>query len=209
MAGGYPAAAAKEARMDDKGDETKGSKGRGRKPRIPAQGIRLVAGQDVQQPGEVVQLPGTLRGQGKGADGLTAKQRAFADHVSTGCTLSDAYRRAYDAAGMSNAAIWREASDLMSRPMVAARVDALVAVKDRDALHDAGRTRRAVLEKLHATMTDAKIAPAVQLRAAELLGKTLAMFTDRTETEAVTPDQGADAVQGALEARLAALLQAG
>lgn len=191
------------------GEEGKGKTPRGRKPRNPVvQGLRVVAGQDVQRPGDVV-LPGALRGQGKGSDGLTAKQRAFADEVSKGKTLSDAYRAAYDAAGMSNAAIWREASDLMSRPQVAARVDALVAAKDRDALHDAGRTRRAVLEKLHATMLDAKVAPAVQIRAAELLGKSVALFVDRVEQADVTADQGADAVQDALQARLAKLLQAG
>lgn len=53
---------------------------------------------------------------------LTSKQQAFvAAYLETG-NASDAYRTAYDAAGMSPASINREASALLDHPKVAARI---------------------------------------------------------------------------------------
>lgn len=53
---------------------------------------------------------------------LTAKQEAFAQNIVAGMNQADAYRSAYDADNMSDNAIYREASLLMSRPKVAQRI---------------------------------------------------------------------------------------
>lgn len=53
---------------------------------------------------------------------LTAKQEAFAQNIVSGMNQADAYRSAYDADNMSDNAIYREASLLMSRPKVAQRI---------------------------------------------------------------------------------------
>ena len=56
---------------------------------------------------------------------LTAKQEAFAQAIADGKTQADAYRAAYSAGGMSDNAIYREASLLLGRPKVSQRVAAL------------------------------------------------------------------------------------
>ena len=187
------------------GGEKKTRKGRKAAPH--AAGLRVVAGGDAK-PGERV-IP-LLAGRGRNAHGLTAQQEAYAQAIADGArTQSEAYRQAYDAAGMSMEAVNNEASKLMARPEIAMRVNALVAAKQAVKLHDAGETRRLVTRELLARINDPKAPPAVQLRAIELLGKTVAMFTDRVESEAVTADQGADAVEQALQERLSRILQAG
>ena len=62
---------------------------------------------------------------------LTVKQEAFAQGIADGLTQADAYRAAYDADGMSDGAIYVEASKLIDRPNVAQRVKEL-----RDALSE-------------------------------------------------------------------------
>lgn len=210
-AGIVPALRAKGARMDKGEGNTGGTKTRrGRKPRNGGEAtpsLRVVAGIDTPQGERVVPL---MAGRGRNADGLTAQQEAFAQAIAAGAkSQSDAYRSAYDTAGMKPETVQNEASRLMARPEIAARVNAIVAAKQAQALHDAGETRRLVTRELLARISDPKNPPAVQLRALELLGKTVAMFTDRVEEAPPGADQGADAVQDALEARLAKLLQAG
>lgn len=55
---------------------------------------------------------------------LTAKQSAFADGLMAGLTQHEAYRQAFDAAGMSDHAIANEASLLAKRPEIAGRLQA-------------------------------------------------------------------------------------
>ena len=62
---------------------------------------------------------------------LTVKQEAFAQGIADGLTQADEYRAAYDADGMSDGAIYVEASKLIDRPNVAQRVKEL-----RDALSE-------------------------------------------------------------------------
>lgn len=56
---------------------------------------------------------------------LTAKQEEFAKAIVEGKSQADAYRAAYSAKKMSNSAIYREASLLMSNPNIAQRVQEL------------------------------------------------------------------------------------
>lgn len=171
--------------------------------------LRVVAGQDVEAGMEPAPRP-LLAGRGRNAHGLTTQMEAFAQAIAAGAkSQADAYRQAYDTQGMKPETVQNEASKLMARPAIAARVNALVAEKQALALHDAKETRRLVERELLARISDPKMPPAVQLRALELLGKTVAMFTDRIEDAPPGAEQGADAVAEALEARLSRLLQAG
>lgn len=56
---------------------------------------------------------------------LTAKQEEFAKAIVEGKSQADAYRTAYSTKNMSNNAIYREASLLMSNPNIAQRVQEL------------------------------------------------------------------------------------
>ena len=56
---------------------------------------------------------------------LTGKQEEFAKNIVQGMSQADAYRSAYDAEDMSDNAIYREASLLVSHPKVAQRIQEL------------------------------------------------------------------------------------
>ena len=134
-------------------------------------GLTVVAGQSVK-------------------DGLTAKQEAFAQAVSDGLTLSDAYRKAYDAENMKDSTVWSKAS-LMMKPQgkVWARVNALSQLKLNQTLHNSARLKALVLERLHHEATTAPNASS-RIQALTMLGKSIALFTDahtvETETRAST-----------------------
>lgn len=147
-----------------------------------------------------------IRGQGKSAEGLTAKQALFAEQVASGATLAASYRAAYDATNMSAAAIHTEASKLMCHPGIAQRVNELVQERRAKTSHDAARIRQHVIERLHAESTDPDNPPAARVRALELLGKldVVGAFRERVATEEAAPAH-AD-LAATLEARLKALL---
>ena len=178
------------------GAKRKGVKvGKGKKP-----SLRVAASND----GVVVSL---ARGQGKDGNGLTSKQEAFCQGVgSRGETLAGAYRAAYDAEGMSPAAVHVEACKLMANPAVAQRVNQLVRERQAKTSLDAARIRQHVIERLHAESIDADSSPAARVRALELLGKldVVGAFRERVATEDAAPAQ-AD-LAATLEARLRALL---
>lgn len=137
--------------------------------------------------------------------GLTVKQRKFAENVVAGMSLSDAYRNAYDAGGMTNAQIHREASLLGSDPRVSQCMEALgeavrrkseaLTVSDRDML--VTLLRQWSKGEVPATQT--------QLRAAELLGKACGLYRDVVEDHRERP---AALVAADLERRLSSLLAA-
>lgn len=176
-----------------------GDKGGKRKRKAPA--LRVVA----EQPqGVVVSL---AKGQGKDANGLTAKQEAFCQGVgSRGETLAVAYRAAYDAAAMAPATVHNEACKLMARREVAVRVNQLVKARQAETSHDAARIRQHVIERLHVEATNPDNPPAVRVRSLELLGKldVVGMFKDRATVEQAEPTT--KDLAATLEARLKALM---
>jgi hypothetical protein len=58
-----------------------------------------------------------------------------------------------------------------------------------------------VISELHKMATNGDIPPAVKVRALELMGKTVALFTDRVETEDTT-DRSAEEIEAQIKARL-------
>lgn len=182
--------------MSHKPGEDKASKRKRKAPKLSVVAER--------PEGVVISL---ARGQGKDANGLTAKQEAFAQGVgSRGETLAAAYRAAYDAEGMSPAAVHVAACRLMDNAAVALRVNALVAAKQASASHDAVRIRRHVIDRLHAESTDPDNPPAARVRALELLGKldVVGAFRERVATEQA---EAAPAdLAATLEAKLKAML---
>ena len=61
---------------------------------------------------------------------LTAKQEQLVQNIIQGMSQADAYRSAYDTKRMSDNAIYREASLLMSNPKVAQRLAELAKAAD-------------------------------------------------------------------------------
>lgn len=174
-------------------DNTKGRKpNRTRKPKLA-----IVSG------ASVVPL---IRGQGKGSEGLTAKQTAFADKVAEGVTLAEAYRHAYEAGGMAASTIHAEASRLMADHRVAARVNSQLVARQAKTSLDAGRMRLHIIERLWAESQDADSPPAARLKALELMGKLdiVGAFRERVSNEA--DNTASQDIAQTLQARLKALL---
>lgn len=174
-------------------ENTKGRKpNKSRKPKLA-----IVSGADV--------VP-LIRGQGKGSEGLTAKQERFCQEVAAGNTLAASYRAAYDAENMTEHTIHNEASRLMNRPDIAARVNALIQAKQARTSHDTARMRQHIIERLWAESQDSESPPAARLKALELMGKLdiVGAFRERVSNEAdSTPSQD---IAQALQTRIKALL---
>jgi phage terminase small subunit len=134
---------------------------------------------------------------------LTPKQQHFCRAVVSGCTMSDAYREAYNTSNMKPATVNREAHTLMATPKIATRVEALQRAKDRAVVAASLSDRERVLTKLRDMMDTEEGGPVVmaQIRAAELLGKSVGLFKDVVETK---PQRSADEIRAELEERLAA-----
>ena len=139
------------------------------------------------------------------SEGLTVKQECFCIAILNGTGWSEAYRQAYDAENMSAASIHREAYALATNPKIASRLER--AEREKQAEQRMQRLSRAerVVQKLEQIALRDGDTDGTQVRALELLGKTLGLFVDRVETEDKTT-RDADAVRAELEARLNRLI---
>jgi Asp/Glu/hydantoin racemase len=119
--------------------------------------------------------------------------------------MSDAYREAYNTGNMKPASVNREAHALMADPKITARVRRLQQQKDRAVVAASLSDRERVLDKLRAMLDTTEGGPiqTAQLRAAELLGKSIGLFKDVTVTE--EPVRTAEEIREEIQRRLAAL----
>ena len=134
---------------------------------------------------------------------LTAKQQTFADLIATGQRQSAAYRSAYDAADMAPATVWNEASRLVRHPEVAQRVGLLQQEAEYSAATRREVTRDFVFQELAALAMDAPTSNA-RLKALELLGKSVGMFTDRVEVEVEEVERSAEEIEASIRMRMGA-----
>ena len=135
---------------------------------------------------------------------LTGKQEAFAKLVAGGAVLSDAYRECYAADAMKDSTVWSEACRLAQNPKVSARIKDIQA--DMEQSHRTRLLRREewVLKSLQEEAVSADNASS-RIRALELVGKTVGMFTDRIE-QAETSERSASEIEKELKARLDRLI---
>jgi phage terminase small subunit len=139
------------------------------------------------------------------SEGLTVKQEAFCMAILDGKGFSDAYREAYDAENMSAASVHQEAYKMGTNPKIAQRLER--AEREKQAEQRMQRLSRAerVVQKLEQIALREGDTDGTQVRALELLGKTLGLFVDRVETEDKTT-RDAETVRAELEARLNRLI---
>ena len=136
---------------------------------------------------------------------LTPKQERFAQLVAGGSSQADAYREAFNSNG-KDSTVHSEGSRLMKDPKVTARVDALIALKERAIQRKAVSDRELVVGKLRRWVEDG-IDPTTgdeptnaQLAAAQLLGRTVALFSDKQVVEKV--ERSPDEIAAEIEKRL-------
>ncbi len=140
------------------------------------------------------------------ADKLTPKQERFAQLVAGGKTYADAYREAYSATGKDSTA-HSEGSRLMKNPQISTRLEQITEQKHRAISRKAVTDRELVVGKLR-RWTEDGIDPTTgdeptqaQLTAAQLLGRTVALFSDKVEQ--VTTERTAEEVAAEIKRRLA------
>ena len=137
---------------------------------------------------------------GKTRDKLTAKQMHFARCVAAGMSQAEAYREAFDVTADGKTATHREAaSRLMARADIRARVDALVAQRERSILASSLSDRERVLSKLRHWVDHAEAGDSNRIRSAELLGKSVGLFRDVVET---SESKSSDELLAELEAMI-------
>jgi phage terminase small subunit len=130
---------------------------------------------------------------------LTVKQLVFADAVAKGSHQTAAFREAYDADGMKPSTIWSEASRLRRHPKVAARIDQLKAEAELSAAEKREGVREFVLHELTEMACEAST-PSARLKALELLGKSVGLFSDRVEVSA--PERSIEELEAAIKQRI-------
>lgn len=134
---------------------------------------------------------GITKGKGEGvrrrvrsapdpATGLTDKQMRFCDGVASGLCLSDAYRAAYDASGMSDKTIHEAACRLFADGKVSARMKQISDEKAQQLRMLASSDAAAAVDVFRRMMLSADT-DASKIRAAELLAKAAGVFTDKVE----------------------------
>jgi len=138
--------------------------------------------------------------------GLTDKMEAFAQGVTSGSNLSDAYRAAYVTDQMDPASVHSLACRLMTDVKVRSRIEQLNReIEDNRrmmAVSDAEAALKTLRQMMRGADTDS-----VKVRAAELLAKASGMFTDKVEV--TNTDRSVADIQQAITDRLRRLGVAG
>lgn len=113
---------------------------------------------------------------------LTAKQRAFAAYVAQGNSPKDAYKMAYNVRSTNEATLSAAANNLLRHGEVSKLLEATFSTLHENIIQDAQATRRYVMEQLISHTENAKT-EGTKLKALELMGKAVGMFTDRVESK--------------------------
>ncbi len=111
---------------------------------------------------------------------LSKKQDEFAILLSNGCSQADAYRQAYNAGNMKDTSIYVEGSRLKKNPKVALRIEELSREKDVDRRMQVVKREDFVLDGL-TREAETALSASARIRALELIGKTIGLFTGRSE----------------------------
>ena len=120
--------------------------------------------------------------------GLTARQRMFAHLVAVqGMSPLPAYKKAYADRGGTDESKSSAANRLLNKVEMGRFISTLLDKKAVSIINDASATRRHVLTKLLEHAEGMKN-EASKLKALELLGKSVGMFTDRVESKVETVD---------------------
>jgi len=122
---------------------------------------------------------------------ITAKMRNFAAMLSKGEGPREAYRQAYNVTTNREHTLAANASRLMRDERVVALTQSVWEAAKENLIDDVVAGRRFIMKELQGHAANEKVAPAVRLKALELMGRAFSMFTDKVEqrTEEITPEK--------------------
>jgi len=154
-------------------------------------GIRPDLLKAIEQTQEAHRVDGKPYGVKKPKGRVTAKQRQFASLVAQGHSPREAYRKAYNAAGSSEATVMINANRVMKVAKVAGIIESVWESVEKNIIDDQIAAKRFILEELHGHAINEKNRTGDRLKSLELMGKAIGMFTDKVETkvEQVDADQ--------------------
>ena len=140
---------------------------------------------------------------------LTPKQRAFVEGIVKGKLDShiDVYMSVYDVARTKTGGIPKHAyvdcSKLMSNPKISLAISNGLQRREHSLVASAHRTRSYVIEQLYKESKESD-SDASRVRALELLGKSVSLFSDVVETK---ESRSSDLIESEIESRLVELLK--
>ena len=139
---------------------------------------------------------------------LTLKQRAFVNEIVKGKlgSYKEAYAKVYDVtltkAGKVPKWVEVEASKLVANPKIALSLHKAIERREQSVPASALRTRNYVIERLYKESKESE-SDASRVRSLELLGKTVAMFSDVLEERSA---RDSEEIERDIEAKLEQLL---
>tara|TARA_R100000544_G_scaffold36916_3_gene26331 strand:- start:18 stop:512 length:495 start_codon:yes stop_codon:yes gene_type:complete len=140
---------------------------------------------------------------------LTIKQRQFVDEIIRGKlgSYKEAYAKVYDVTLTKQGKIPKwvevEASKLVANPKIAQSIHKAIERKETSAVASSLRTRNYVLERLMKESRESD-SDSTRVRALELLGKTVSLFSDVLETKET---RHSDDIETDIEEKIIALLE--
>ena len=130
---------------------------------------------------------GKIHGVKQDNDGvLTPKQRMFVSLVTQGNSPREAYRKAYSNTTDNEAIIGASANRLMNSPKVKRLLQHLWDKQEKNIIMDAQKTRLHIMEELLKHSGNEEVQISARLKALELMGKAVGMFTDKVEQKVET-----------------------
>ena len=140
---------------------------------------------------------------------LTIKQRQFVDEIIKGKlgSYKEAYGKVYDVTLTKQGKIPKwvevEASKLVANPKIAQSIHKAIERKETVAVASSLRTRNYVIDQLYRESKESD-SDSARIRALELLGKSVSLFSDVVETKEA---RSSDEVEADIEERIQALLE--
>jgi hypothetical protein len=119
---------------------------------------------------------------------LTARMIHFVNLLVSGNDHITAYSTAYDVSGSTRATIIGNANKLMKDPRIAMQLESVLEATKQNVVESDASARRYVMQELFDKVNDAQASESGKLRALELIGKAVGMFTDRVEQVTETID---------------------
>ena len=128
---------------------------------------------------------------------LTIKQRQFVDEIIKGKlgSYKEAYASVYDVTLNKDGSIPKwvevEASKLVANPKIAISIQRAIAKKEQSAVASSLRTRNYVIDQLYKESKESD-SDSARIRALELLGKSVSLFSDVVETKEARSSEEVD-----------------
>jgi len=146
---------------------------------VANQAADAVVLQETKPPRKIYGIPTPNKALGRYAR-LTVQQQRFVQSIIAGKGKSESYREAYNSQGNAMT-VAVSASKLLKNAKVRSAIASANETMQENVIADSVRTRQYVMEQLLAKSQAGKT-EAVQLKALELMGRAVSMFSDRVES---------------------------